>query len=71
MALPVLSRSQRPSGVRLINTAFRAFVLSISWIVPGAVSITSFDSIITRLGANPVAIQIPIGLKINSKVSSI
>ena len=40
--LPVLNRSLKPYGVRLINMAFRAFVSAIKWTVSVPISIVAW-----------------------------
>src|ERR1043166_481024 len=60
MELPGSSLNPKPCGVRPISTACREFVL-LKRGGGGSFFQCLFNSIISRLGANPVALQIPIG----------
>ena len=61
------SRRPRPSGARATSTRFRASSSPTRWIRPALTSTNACDDIVDRLGAKPIAIQLPIGSENNFK----
>jgi elongation factor G len=63
----VCSLRLKPSGGRATSTRFRAFVSSTKWTRMARTSSMLLESIRKRLGARPVALQIPIGAEAGFK----
>ncbi len=61
------SRRPRPSGARATSTTCRASSSPTRWTRPAPTSSSACDDIIDRLGAKPIAIQLPIGAENNFK----
>ena len=58
---PASSRSRRPSGARPTSTTSRASPTSTRWTASAPTSTRGVQTMIDRLGAHPVPIQLPIG----------
>ena len=61
------SRRPRPSGARATSTKFRASSSPTRWTRPAPTSSSASHDIVDRLGAKPIAIQLPIGAENNFK----
>ncbi len=59
--LPECSHNRKRCGARLINTAFPVFALSIRWTGLELIFTIPSDTIVDRLKARPVPIQLPVG----------
>ena len=60
-AVPVCSRSRRRCGGRRTSTRFRAFASSTRWTRPARTAVYATSTIVDRLGARAVPINIQIG----------
>ena len=67
---PASSRSPRRSGARPTSTASRGSPTSTRWTASAPTSTAASQTMIDRLGAHPVPIQLPIGARPTSAASS-